>query len=138
MKFYTIGYGGRKPEDLVDLLKRKNIKTIVDVRLRPDRASFGIYKRANEADKGIQGLLKKNGISYVSLLELGNMFIEYEDWQARYQRLLEKAGDLLIDRLRTIPPPFCLMCAERKAAECHRYLITEFLVSKGHKVEHIG
>lgn len=137
MKFYTIGYGGRKPEDLVDLLKQKNIKTVVDVRLRPDRASIGAFKKTKESDKGIQGLLAKNGISYISLLELGNIFIEREDWQIRYQGLLEKVGELLIERLFTVHTPFCLMCAEKKAIECHRHLIANHLVSKGHEVEHI-
>lgn len=137
MKFYTIGYGGRKPEDLVDLLKQKNIRTVVDVRLRPDRASMGAFKKAKEPDKGIQGLLARNGISYISLLELGNIFIEYEDWQIRYRLLLEKAGEMLIERLLTVPTPFCLMCAEKKAIACHRSLIADYLVSRGHEVEHI-
>lgn len=137
MKFYTIGYGGRNPEDLVNILKQKGIRTVVDVRLRPDHASMIIYKKFNEPSKGIQGLLAKNGISYISLLELGNIFIEYEDWQVRYKRLLEVAGDLLIKRLQTVATPFCLVCAEKRAVDCHRYLIADYLVSKGHEVEHI-
>jgi uncharacterized protein (DUF488 family) len=137
MKFYTIGYGGRNPEDLVDLLKKKNIRTVVDVRLRPDRATMGVFKKTKEPNKGIEGLLAKNGISYISLLELGDIFFEFEDWQVRYQRLLEKAGDLLIERLLRVPAPFCLLCAEKRAIECHRYLIASYLVSKGHEVEHI-
>jgi len=40
---------------------------------------MGAYKKAKEPNKGIGGLLAKNGISYISLLELGNIFIEYED-----------------------------------------------------------
>ena len=137
MKFYTIGYGGRKPEDLVDLLKQKNIKTVVDVRLRPDRASIGSYKKTKDPGKDIQGLLAKHNISYVSLVELGNVFLECKDWRVRYQQLLETAGDLLIERLLTVSIPFCLMCAEKKATECHRYLIANYLVSGGHEVEHI-
>lgn len=137
MKFYTIGYGGRNPEELVNLLKLKGISTVVDVRLRPDHASMIIYKKFNEPSKGIQGLLAKNGISYMSLPELGNIFIEHEDWQVRYQGLLDKAGGLLIERLLKVPAPFCLMCAEKKVTECHRSLIADYLVSRGHEVEYI-
>ena len=82
-------------------------------------------------------MLAERVISYISLLELGNIFIEYEDWQTRYQKLLEKAGELLIERLLTVPTPFCLMCAEKQVIDCHRLLIANYLVSKGYEVEHI-
>ena len=137
MKFYTIGYGGRNPEEFVNLLKQKGITTVVDVRLRPDRASMGSYKKAKDANKGIQGLLAQHGILYISLIELGNIFIECKNWQVRYQRLLETSGDLLTERLLRVSSPFCLMCAEKHAADCHRLLIANYLASKGHEVEHI-
>ncbi len=137
MKFYTLGYGGRHPQEFVNLLKQKDIKTVVDVRLRPDRSSMGVYGKARSADKGIQRLLTDAGIGYVSLVELGNIFFGHEDWQERYQRLLHKAGDLLTERLQQVSTPFCLMCAEKQVAKCHRLLIADYLVHKGYKVEHI-
>lgn len=137
MKLYTIGYGGRKPEEFLGLLKRKDVKALVDVRLRPDHASMGSYVRAKSPDKGIQKLLGTVGIEYLSLVELGNVFLEYADWKERYQELLEKAGDLLTWRLVTISSPFCIMCAEKSPAQCHRCLIAEYLVRKGYEVEHI-
>ena len=137
MKFYTIGYGNRNPQDFVDLLKQKGVKVVVDVRLRPDRASMGLYARAKTQDKGIQKLLATAGIEYISVVKLGNVFMEYDDWRERYQQHLEKDGDILTEPLRSIPGPFCLMCAEKSPSKCHRFLIAEYLVCKGYEVEHI-
>ena len=65
MKFYTIGYGERKPEDFVGLLKPKGIKTIIDVRLRPDRARIGSYKLIEDSDRDIRYVLSAISIEYI-------------------------------------------------------------------------
>ncbi|HJY80673.1 MAG TPA: DUF488 domain-containing protein [Candidatus Binatia bacterium] len=136
-KCYTIGYGGRRPQDFLALLQQHGIKTIVDVRLRPDRASLGIYTQAKSPEKGIQGLLLKGGIHYLSLVELGNLFREDTQWRERYRRLLAQAGDVLVERLSDVPGPFCLLCAEQRAAECHRQVIAEYLAQQGWAVQHL-
>jgi hypothetical protein len=52
--------------------------------------------------------------------------------------LFERAGDLLVGRLGELPEPFCLMCAEKRVADCHRLVIAEFLVrTEGWTVDHI-
>ena len=138
MKFYTIGYGGRVPEEFVGLLAVHGIRAIADVRIRPDRASMGAYTRARTHDKGIERLLADQGISYHPILELGNVFLDLEDWRAPYRELLRRSGDLLVARLLEIPAPFCLLCAEKRAAECHRQMIAEHLVAaRGWNVHHI-
>jgi uncharacterized protein (DUF488 family) len=139
MTIYTIGYGGRQPEELVAMLKAKEICTVVDIRLRPDRASMGAFTKAKTPDKGIEKLLDHAGISYRSLIELGNVFLDFDDWQERFQRLLEAAGDLLTSRLAGIPEPYCLLCAEKRVAECHRRLVAEYMARRwGSEFVHLG
>jgi hypothetical protein len=69
--------------------------------------------------------------------ELGNVFLHYEDWRERYAKLLSQAGDLLTAGLAGLEEPLCLLCAERRVEECHRYHISEFLRAKGHEIEHL-
>ena len=137
MQLYTIGYGGRTPDELVTALKEHSIRAVVDVRLRPDRSSMGAYVKAKDPDKGIEGLLRRAGIPYFSFVELGNLFLDFDDWQVRYPRLMEKAGDLLTERLLQAPQPFCLMCAEQAADRCHRAIIAGYLARQGFEIEHI-
>ena len=133
-----MGYGGRDPKNFLKILLAKGIITVVDVRLRPDRARLGTWVKAKTPDKGIENFLAEAGIGYVSLVELGNLFMECDDWEVRYKTLLDQAGDLLVDQLAGIPQPFALLCAEKWVAECHRRLIAEYLVEKkGAEVEHI-
>ena len=136
-KLYTIGYGGRKPDEFLGLLKQHGIKAVVDVRLYPDRSSLGIYAKFKDHSKGIERLLGEAGIQYFSFVELGNIFFGLDDWPQRYRFLLDKAGDLLIERLSQVPAPFCLLCAEKDASKCHRKLIADYLVSKGCQVVHL-
>lgn len=138
MKFYTIGYGGRVPAEFASLLVLRGVRSVADVRIHPERASMGAYVKARSADKGIEKLLGDRGIVYRSILELGNLFRDLEDWRPSYRALFDRAGDLLVERLGELPGPFCLMCAEKRVAECHRLVIADFLVAtKGWNVEHI-
>ena len=138
MRFYTIGYGGRDPKDFLEILLAKGVKTVVDVRLRPDKARLGTWVKAKTPDKGIENFLAEAGIGYVSLIELGNLFLDGDDWEARYKTLLDQVGDLLVARLAGVPQPFTILCAEKRVADCHRHLIAEYLVEKkGAEVEHI-
>jgi uncharacterized protein (DUF488 family) len=82
---FTIGYGGRQPREFVDLLQQHHVRTVVDVRLRPDRADMGVYGKARTPDKGIQKLLTEAGMDYVSLVELGNPLRDFPDWRACYE-----------------------------------------------------
>jgi uncharacterized protein (DUF488 family) len=135
---YTIGYGGRQPQDFLNALEQHGIETVVDVRLRPDRTRLRSYVKANEVSKGIERLLAERRIAYTSLIELGNPFMDDDDWRPRYERLIASAGAVLTEKLFDIPGPFCLMCAERRVETCHRWFIAEYLVQHhGFSLQHI-
>ena len=140
-KFFTIGYGGRKPAEFAGLLKAKGIRTVVDVRLRPDRACMGAYVKAKAADKGIEALLRSIGIAYSGCVELGNVFMdekEFPEWRQLYAELLLRAGDMLVGRIAKTEGPFCLLCCEKDVTSCHRQQIADYLEgAQGFEVEHL-
>ena len=138
MHAFTAGYGGRKPDDFVRLLKDGGVRTVVDVRLRPDKASMGAYVKASSPEKGLERLLGEAGIGYVSLVELGNVFMGQEDWHPLYARLLQGSGALLTERLRALPAGFCLLCAEKRAEGCHRKQVADWLAAHhGYRFTHL-
>jgi len=133
-RIYTVGYGGRHPDEFLELLRSHQITRIIDVRDRPAEASMRLYKKAKRPDRGIEGLLDRASISYSHFLELGNLFRGLEDWEQGYRALIQAAGPLLLDRLRQIDEPYCLLCAEKDAANCHRCIIADAIAREGHSV----
>jgi uncharacterized protein (DUF488 family) len=135
---FTLGYGGRMPQDVVALLRVHGVRSVVDIRLRPDRASMRLWAKAKTADKGLERWLRDAGFGYRSLVELGNLFLDRPDWWPRYEALLDACGGLLTERLANIPGPLCLLCAEKQPAECHRTLVAAWLAQHtGVDVMHI-
>jgi len=135
MNFFTIGYGGRRPSEFVDILQRNQILTVADVRLRPQRASMGCYVLAKSPEKGIRGLLGRAGIGYCWVEELGNPFLGHDDWQDRYREWILAEGELRCRKLFDLEEPVCLLCAEKRISECHRMHVAEFLTRQGHSLE---
>ena len=83
MKFFTIGYGNRTPAEFINALQAHGVKTVVDVRIRPDRARLGCYVMAKTPDKGIQKVLTAAGIAYAAFPELGKALVWHSKRRAR-------------------------------------------------------
>lgn len=125
---YTIGYGGRKFRDFVDLLKKSSINTLVDVRRFPNSKNPDFKKENLEVS------LPENGIGYVFLGDKLGGFrggfekhmdtIEFMDGFRNLLDLIEK-GTVVI------------MCMERETQHCHRKFISHFLEDINIKVIHI-
>jgi len=122
---------------MISILKEQHIEAVVDVRLWPHRASMGSYVLGKSPKKGIQHLLAKEGIHYHSLVELGNVFLHSRIGKAAIRQLLGASGNLLTERLLKIPERCCLLCVEKQPAHCHRLIIAELLIRRGHEVERL-
>jgi len=127
-KIFTIGYGGRKLEDFIGLLKQFGVKQIIDVRAFPT-SKYPQFKREE-----LQKFLQARGISYVWLRELGGYRSGgYESFMKKkeFQEGMNKLEKLAKEKMTAI------MCLEGYPSGCHRRFISRELVKRGWRVLHI-
>ena len=142
MRVFTIGHGTRPVEELIDLLRKAGVETLVDVRRFPGSRRNPQFNQAALAES-----LAAAGIGYRHAEELGgrrsrepgaerfpcirvDAFRNYAARMGRqeWQRALEEA---------LAEPEPCLMCAETFWTRCHRRLISELLAARGDEVVHL-
>lgn len=130
MKLYTIGYGNRTPNGLIAVLKKSEIKSVVDVRKENCKAWLRSYwKRGGRMSELIEGA----GIDYVDGCSFGNEFDtleEYKGWLASEGRVwLEALANAISgDSFLIWRQPVCLLCAELRPDSSHRKVMAEALM----------
>lgn len=136
----TIGYEGRRPEELVEVLRRNKVARVVDVRQLPLSRKHGFSKSA------LAATLAEHGIGYSNPRELGtpapirHHYKKTHDFAAltkAYLEYLTGMGDAVGELLETVRAErSCLLCFERDPAQCHRSLLAEVLAKrKGTKLK---
>ncbi|MEM4297779.1 MAG: DUF488 domain-containing protein [Nitrososphaerota archaeon] len=126
---YTIGYGSRAKEELIDLLKMNGIELVIDIRRWPT-SKLEFYKKEN-----LSKILKEHGIEYVWLgYELGGFrkggygeYMKKDEFRSGIEALMSLASSKRV----------CLMCREVSPRGCHRRLIASHLLERGIRTAHI-
>jgi uncharacterized protein (DUF488 family) len=133
--FFTIGYTGRKTEEIIALLKEHGVQTLVDIRQNP----VSMYRP--ELSKGnLASILEQNGLSYAHLpqfgvprdirakaIETGNRDVIW----AWYDEYVIAAFLNLHMFLNGFEHPVALMCTEIDPHECHRHRLSLALEGMG-------
>ncbi len=130
---YTLGHSNRELNELINLLKKYNIKLLIDVRRFPTSKRYPHFNREN-----LGKVLNKYGIAYVWLgSKLGGFrsggykaYMNTEEFREGLRNLLS-----LINNLKE--GHAAIMCRERLWFKCHRRFIADELVKLGYKVIHI-
>ena len=138
---YTIGYGTRDLDAILQVLKKYQIKYLVDIRTNP----YSRYKP--EFNKqSLKNFLEAQGIHYLFMGDaLGGQPKNidcYRDGKVDYEKVAEQPFYLKgINRLAEasrLEHNVVLMCSEEKPENCHRTkLIGKTLLSLGIEVLHI-
>lgn len=138
---YTVGYGSRTIEELINLLRRYEIEYLIDVRSQP----YSRFKPEYSKDP-LEARLKEVGLRYVFMGDaLGgrpsdkscyvNGKVDYARLRAlpAYREGIKRLHTALGQGLRVV-----LMCSEGKPQECHRSkLLGVTLAGEGVEVLHL-
>ena len=135
MSITTIGYEGRTASEVIDALRTAGVKVLVDVRLTPLSRKPGLSKN------GLAARLFDAGIEYMHLPELGNPRENRDGFRrgdaaavARYRAVLRTPeGQAALDQLVRLARQqrVAVMCFEHDAAECHRSMVVDAVVTSG-------
>jgi uncharacterized protein (DUF488 family) len=134
--FFTIGYTGRKTEEILALLKEHGVQTLVDIRQNP----VSMY-RPELSKNNLAKLLENNGLSYVHLPQLGvprdirAKAIETGSrdviWSWYDENVITPFLGNLHGFLNGFEHPVALMCTEIDPHECHRHRLSLALEGMG-------
>ncbi len=128
----TIGFSGRTAQSFFEALAANEVRTVLDIRLRPSGQLAGFAKQQD-----LPYFLDRlaNGCAYRHLLELAptdemlNAYRQSKDWDAymlSFRALLGERGiPAALD-----PAQFdhgCLLCSEPTADRCHRGVVASVL-----------
>lgn len=145
-RLFTIGHSNRSFEDFRYLLEVFQIRAIADVRRFPSSRKFPHFNQGSLRD-----LLHAEHIMYVWFEALGGLRHSAKNEQSPNKGLKSPAFRNYADHMMTDEfqrammellslareDQTAIMCAERFFWKCHRRLLSDFLVARRVKVEHI-
>ena len=123
--FFTVGYTGRKTEEIIGLLKKHGVRTLVDIRQNP----VSMY-RPELSKNNFAKLLEKEGMSYSHAPQLGvprDIRAKAIETGSRtviwtwYDTTVVPSFLNLHSFLNSFEHPVALMCTEIDPHECHRH-----------------
>ncbi len=135
--FFTIGYTGRKTEEIIATLKQRGVRTLLDIR----QNAVSMY-RPELSKSNLARLLEKNGICYTHLPQFGvprdirAKAIETGSREviwAWYDTNVVASFLNLHSFLNGFEHPVALMCTEIDPHECHRHRLSLALEAMGLK-----
>jgi uncharacterized protein (DUF488 family) len=147
MTIYTIGHSTRDLADFSRVLQAHEIRLLEDIRAFPMSRRHPHFNREN-----LEMWLPQIGCDYVWEKDLGgrrkkqmpadqspNIALRNESFRNYADYMLTPQFAAAIDRLvdRAARANTAIMCAEAVYFHCHRMLVSDYLVSRGHKVLHI-
>ena len=142
LQVFTVGHGTRPAAELVACLEEAGVRTLVDVRRFP-----GSRRNPQFGQEALAETLRGTGIAYRHAEPLGGRLsgepgeerfgcLRVAPFRSYAARMGSDEWQQALAAALSEPAP-CLMCAETPWMRCHRRLIAELLVARGHEVVHL-
>lgn len=132
MKLFTIGSSGKTSEKFFQAMIDNNVKTVIDIRLKPNGGLLGFTKKQD-----LPYLLKTIAdIEYVYREDcaptkdlLNGYQIEKITWSEYRKHYLKtiKDRDVIGGFTKKLLNRACLLCSELEPDHCHRKILAEYL-----------
>ncbi len=144
LSVFTIGHSTRTMDEFIELLKTYCVALVVDVRTVPRSRHNPQFNKET-----LPNTLKPEGIKYIHMPDIGGLRRPKHDsinlaWKnsgfrgyADYMQTQEFTDNLLKIIALARENRLALMCAEALPWRCHRSLISDALVVRHVKVEHV-
>ncbi|MBS1848420.1 MAG: DUF488 domain-containing protein [Actinobacteria bacterium] len=145
MHVFTIGHSTRTIDVFAAELVTHHIVTLADIRSIPGSNRFPQFNA-----EALAAALAEAGIDYVHLEALGGRRNRSRDidpetnaaWRNRSFRnyadyACTQDFDAGLAELSACDAPICIMCAEAVPWRCHRTIVSDHLVARGHTVTHL-
>ncbi len=145
LKIWTVGHGARPVKELAFLLETARIGLLIDVRAHPGsrrhpqfnreplESSLATYRIGYRWEGKALGGFRKPRPDSANLALRNESFRGYADHMGSAE--FTAAAGKLIESARGAR--LALMCAEQHPSQCHRRLISDWLVSHDVEVEHL-
>jgi uncharacterized protein (DUF488 family) len=141
---YTVGHSNRSEAELIALLREHGVRRLVDVRTVPKSRAHPQWWKER-----MQVALPAAGIEYLHRRELGglrkptggpeNGAWEVGGFRGYADYALTPAFTAALDELLALAAqtPTAILCAEAVWWQCHRRIITDWVLARGLPVTHI-
>lgn len=135
MVIYTIGFTRKSAEEFFWLLKKNDVKHLIDIRLNNSSQLAG-FTKGSDLKYFLRELL---GIGYIHDTKLSptkeimdsykKKSISWSEYEEKFIQLLDERDikKHVIENLYDILDGCCLLCSEETAEKCHRRLVAEYI-----------
>ncbi len=134
--FFTVGYEGRKINDLIAALKSAGVRCVLDIRFTP----LSMY-RPEFSKSNFQRRVEEDGFRYLHLSRLGvpkdirvraiTACTRDPIWRWYDDCVVKRFFGRNLHWFLNLEHPVAMMCVEADPTECHRHLLFNALERQG-------